>query len=649
MAQTTVTNPETGETTEVVHPDEHAPAQTNGAPPEPGPVVLVPDEPEPVRGGGPVSRVESWLVAAFFAIAYGVIGYFMLTDGRIVNFDSLARLNEAYMVWWNDPPKLAAIPLDAAPMGALAYMPFTLIKPIATTLVSIPILSAVSAGILMGVLNSLLRRCEFAPALRYPLLLLFGLNPLLVYYAGNGDVTVAGMMLAGVSVASLIAWRITGETRHLAGAGLAIAVAVMFDFGYALWAVGIALAIVFIGHERKESTERHRSSLLVFMAPVVYALLVWILLNTVLVGSPFGWLSAQTGLFQVNTTGVLQSIAATPLDALGDLAEVVLGIAPLGFATILLLLLAGILSRNALAFGLFLIALLAAAVPFIRVLVADQADLMDLSVGLPLALVALAGAAWVYKAEEGWRVGVVALMVIGLIVALPLGWDAMKDYRYQNQAEAFTRWVEDGGSQEGTSSVGGYTVGIDPEVAMATYINDSLPQNRNSILVDENFSYGPMILSGRPSLFEDRADGGEGTWEATVDNPFGRVAYMLINFSRPGDQLRKKYPEAITGGEAGMTPIFRTDRYVLVEVSGTRPPQEGDPENQNRIVPQSSPRPFTPPQPPRPTEDGVRPPVPGGVSPEPASPSQVAPPAAGAGTGGSGTNGGSTAPRVEGE
>jgi len=426
------------------------------------------------------------------------------------------------------------------------------------------------------------------------MLLLFGLNPMFVYYAGNGEPVLFGMVFAGISLLSVISWKMSGDTRYLVGAGLGMGVAVMVDYGYALWAVGFAITIMAIS--AGSAQEKIRSSLIIFLTPVVYALLVWILLNWIIIGSPFGWITAQTGFIQVNTTGVLQAVTGSPMDALGDLFSVVLGIAPLGFATVILLLLAGILKRDSLAFGLLFLAILAIAVPLIRVLVADEAQLMTLSVGLPLALLALAGAAYVFQAEEGWRIGVGLIMIIGLIAALPLGWNAMQDYEYQNQAQAFTRFVEDRDSQEGTSSVGGYTVGIDPELSMANYIKDELPQDKNRILVDENFSYGPMILSGRSHLFYDRADQGEGDWEAVKDDPFGNVDYMLITISRAGDQLRKQWPLAVSGGEPGMTPIFRTDRYVLVEVAATKPASVDSGTDISQ--PQSTPRPVTPDLPP---------------------------------------------------
>ncbi|MCO5315017.1 MAG: hypothetical protein M9938_02475 [Solirubrobacterales bacterium] len=606
----------------------------------------VPPEPPPIRGHDPVQGIDSLVIPVIFAIIYGVIGYFVVTNGRIVNFDALNRLNEAYMVWWNAPPKLAAIPLNVAPLGALAFLPLALIKPLATSLVAMPILSAIGGGITIGAINSVLRRCDFALGLRLILLVLFGLNPMFVYYAGNGDALMLGLGFAAVGVSALVSWQVTGETRHVVGAGLAIAVAAMFDYGYFLWVVGFAIAALLVAAGRRSSADRLRSTLLVLLVPATYALSAWILINTVLTGDPLGWINAQSGPIQVNTTGVLQGVTATLGGSLTDLFHVVLGIAPLAFLAVILLLASGFSRDSRLSFGLLLIILAAVLVPLLRALIADQADLMDLSVGLSIMVLATAGTAYVGRSEAGWR-GIAALaMGIGLIAALPLGWNAMQNYRFQNQAQAFTRYAEHRDSQEGTRSVGGYTVGIDPELVMARHINEVLPQKQDSILVDENFSYGVMLTSGRPSLFLDRADRGEDVWRSAIDDPFGKVGYMLITTSRPGDQLRKAYPKAIEGGEPGLTPVFRTDRYVLLEVSETRPESPGKGQaGSDGSVPQSTPRPVTPD---RPAQPGQGAPAPVQTDPgqtgvgesSPASPPTTPAPEA---------PGSSSAPAVEGE
>ncbi|MDQ2622358.1 MAG: hypothetical protein M3Y45_04880, partial [Actinomycetota bacterium] len=113
-------------------------------------------------------------------------------------------------------------------------------------------------------------------------------------------------------------------------------------------------------------------------------------------------------------------------------------------------------------------------------------------------------------------------------------------------------------------------------------------------------------------------------------------------------QLRKAFPQAIEGGEPGMTPVFRTDRYVLVEVSETRPAQRRS--DGTGSVPQSTPRPVTPRRPANPEEGGavVTPATPSPGEQDDTGTSPAAPqtsPQPGSGTG----TGGTSAPQLEGE
>lgn len=601
----------------------------------------IPPEPRPFSADAPRAGWESGLIFAIFSIFYGVIGYFMLTDGRIVDFVSLQHLNEAYMVFWNDPPRLAAIGLDAATFGSIMYMPFTVIKPVATSLVALPVLSALAAGLLMASLNSLMRVCDINLIFRVILLILFGLNPMFVYYAGNGDPTILGLFLLGVALTALISWSITDQTRHLAAAGLSIGLAVMVDYGFILVGVGFAIAFMIISAAKKDDGLRVRSTLLLFLTPLAYALLFWCLMNWVLLGNPFEWVTAQNGVIEVDTTGALQAVTTDFWGSMGDLFEVTLGIAPLAFVAGILAIVGGFMKRDGAGWGLLVVGLCLAAAPVIRAVGADQANLFDLAYGLPLAVFAVATVAWFGR--DGWGAISAVIMGIGLIAALPLAWNAMQDYRFQNQAEAFTRWVDTRESQEGTRSVGGYQVGIDPELAMANYINNEIPQEKRSILVDQNFSYGVMITSGRPQNFYDRVDSGEEDWQTVIDNPFGEVAYMLITTSRSGDQIAKKWPTAVEGGEAGLTPIFRTDRYVLVQVSETAPPQR-DTRDDSGSTPQITPNPVTPTAPVNPNGPSLTTPSQGTVDTTPTSPvspsapSTVEP-----------NNGSSSAPALEGE
>ena len=76
-----------------------------------------------------------------FVISYAfymVLGWRIVHQQHLVVFDATARLAHAYFVWWNAPPKLASIGFVWAPLSTLVLLPFTLIKPLATSLMALP-------------------------------------------------------------------------------------------------------------------------------------------------------------------------------------------------------------------------------------------------------------------------------------------------------------------------------------------------------------------------------------------------------------------------------------------------------------------------------------------------------------------------------
>jgi hypothetical protein len=543
----------------------------------------------------PNTRVEGIAIAAVMAVAYAAIGYWTVVSGHIVQFEALERLADAYMVWWNDPPKLAAIGLELAPVGTLVFLPLTLLKPLATSLIVLPVVTALAAGGALAMLNTLLARCELGRAARYAILALIGANPMFVFYAVNGSTEALGLFLAAAALLALVSWRIMDETRYLVGAGMAIGVAVLVDYTYLTWALGIMLAIAFAGPGPKGGQAKLRSSLLLFLTPAVYSVLVWTILNGVILDNPFQWL--EIGAVQT-PTNVDPAVAQGPASlgpALGDLAEVVFGVAPLAFLILPLLLVSAIGRRDSLSSGLIGLLLLIGAAIVGNALLDDRADLVSLSTALPIAITAVAAMAWLYRTEEGWRVVLGGAAIGFLALAIPLSWNAMRNFEYQDQAQAFTRFLETRESQEGTSSLGGYEVGIDPELAMADFIDNRLEPGKDSILTDSSLTYGVILLSGRPDLFVDRADVDEGEWLSIRDNPFGQVDYMLVTYDTHDDLIRARYADLDLGTQPGLAPIFHTDRYVLIQVDGGAVAANGAVSPPSRV--RSQPRLITPDQP----------------------------------------------------
>src|SRR3954452_24745274 len=78
--------------------------------------------------------------AAIFAAAtifYFLIGYKTTISQHVVVFDALDRFTRAYMVWFNSPPKLAAIGFVFPPLTTFVLLPFAVIKPLASGLIAL--------------------------------------------------------------------------------------------------------------------------------------------------------------------------------------------------------------------------------------------------------------------------------------------------------------------------------------------------------------------------------------------------------------------------------------------------------------------------------------------------------------------------------
>src|ERR1700761_8308292 len=514
----------------------------------------------------PRTRLEGWLIALAFAIAYGVIGYFVVVNGHIVQFGALERLTDAYMAWWNEPPKLAAIGLSTAPVGTLAFLAPALIKPFATSLVALPVVTAIAGGGTMAMLNTLLARCGLGRYLRWLSLLLIGLNPMMVFYAGNGSPEMIGVFLSTCALLAIVSWRVTDEARYLVGAGLSIGVAVMVDYTFLAWALALLLAIAFVGPGARGGQTKLRANLLLYLTPIFYAVLIWSILNGVILNAPFRWIEVGTNQSLPDLTGSASLASAHLGTASGDLAQVILGVAPLLFIAAPLLLISAFSRRDSLGFGLVVTGLFAAAVIVLVALLEDRANYVSLSTGLPPMVAGIALLGWLFREEKEWRFIVVIVLLVGAGAAIPLSWHAMRHYEHQDQEQAFTRYLENTESQEGTTSLGGYTVGYEPEAAMADFIDNRLKPPPNSILTDSKVTYGVVLLSGKPGLFVDRADYSEGEWLTIRDHPFKKVRYMLVANEGSGDLIRKRYPGLDLGAQAGLVPIFHTERYVLVQL-----------------------------------------------------------------------------------
>ncbi len=503
-------------------------------------------------------------------VAYFAIGYWFTVDMHVVVFDALDRLTRALMVWHNDPPKLAAIGFLFPPLTTGVFLPFALIKPLASSLVAIPLTTAIFAAITLVFIDRTMARCDMPVIVRLPLLAAFALNPMWVYYAGNGmSEAVYSSMLAFVLYA-FVSWYVSTEPRYLIGSGFGLAFLVVTRYAFIIWAGLLALLIGVALVRRHASRIEVEGSVVAFAAPVIYALALWILFNALIVGDPVGWLHSTSTAQAVNAVGTTHT-SHLPFDEVSRrLLQLNVGVFPLAFFAVPALVITFLAQRNDMALWLASFVVLGIVIIGVHAYASQDENFLTLRDSMPMYLASFVGAVWVYRSFEEYRAAVWAISLVLLIANLFTAWHAMKTYKYQSQEQAFTRAVSSHHSQEGTSSIGGYNVGIDPEAQMAQYIKVHI-HRKNVILTDNAQTFGVMLLSGRPDWFYDRIDQGDAKWTKILDDPFGKVQYLLFTRNPHGeDRITARYPQLDQGGVPGMTIAYQTQRYTLVSVAGTK-------------------------------------------------------------------------------
>ncbi len=504
-------------------------------------------------------RIESLLVFLLSALAFGALGYWVVAELHVVAFDALDRMTRALMVWHNDPPKLATVGFAHAPLTTVALLPFTVVPSMASSLVALVACSAIFGGLFVAGVHRALRRGGIG-RIRYLLVLLVIVNPIVAFCASTGTGAIVGAAAATVAVAALVGWYATVDARYLVTGGLAFGAAVVADYSFIAWLVLAALVVgVSLGRHRAGDDEIE-GSLIMFLTPAVFVLALWTFFNGIVTGDPIGWLSVQS-----DTTINAASSGAVPTDlggALMQALELALTVAPLAVLVLPALVAVAIAQRNALAAWLALFMVVAVAVPVI--LAVDRSDLTQITIerALPLTALALIGAAWLHQSLPQARSVVVALTALGLIASVPLGWRALDEYPYQSMAQAFQRAISTGEDQEGTRSRGGLEVGVLSERAMAEF----LTRDRSRVLTDNARTFGVIALTGRPEQFLDRADIGDAAWQTAATRPPENVRYFLFSKSSAPDELRRRYPAAASGEDPRFLTVYDTPRYRLVAV-----------------------------------------------------------------------------------
>jgi len=508
---------------------------------------------------------------AIFGLVFAVflaLGLWITVQLQAVPFDAAFRLTHAYAALHNDPAKLAAIGFVWPPLMTLVYLPLVAIKPMATSLVALPLNTALIAGLFAVVVNRTFVLVGMGRALRYGLLIAFLANPLVVHYATNGMAEILTFLLLALALHQFLSWSLRGESHHLALCGLFMGLGYLARYEMAPYAAALFLAVLAIlTIERRADKVEIEGSLLLYAAPVAYAVGAWVLFNWLIAGDPLYFLQREVqerfvleGGRAVSEGGAGGAAMESWSELARQVADVNWQVLAAQFVVLPLLLIVGAIKRNVIAFvlvGLMLVNPLTTAV-FVH---GSDLSLLQLRFNMRTMPLVLVGAAWLFLMLRGSRARtpVAVAITLAIVASAPLSWHAMKSYPYVFGERDFVAAVETGERQD--------PLGLEANRPIADYVNEHVTRHR-AVLVDDAQTFVPIMIGGRPQLYYDRIDKGDEEWNRVLQSPRGRVDYLLMP-TRQGvipDKVHERWAGALDGKVPFLEVVHESGDLALVRV-----------------------------------------------------------------------------------
>ncbi len=521
-----------------------------------------------------LTRSETLIVFSVSTLAFFLLGLWIL-HLHVVYADAESRLAHAYMAWWNDPSKLSAIGFIWPPVQTLVLIPLALIKPLATSLIALPLMSSLFAGAMVTVMNRTLTLFSLGRGWRYGLLLCFVANPLFLDFATNGMAEIVFMALMAAGMHYFASWYLGGADsyRKLSLSGLWMGFAFMSRYEIGAWIALMAGAIVLSQWPRRRRWSDVEAPVLVFLAPTVYMAAVWSVISMMIIGGgPLTWLTragdqGNVGIqLHESSTGLLVSTLSTTAD-----------VSPALWAAPIALVLLWLIRRDKVALMLAIAVVVGAGTTAVLLLHTPAAGLLHPRYNIRALGPMLLGCGWLVRsARPGhWRWLVGSLMIATLIAAVPFGTYLMRTESH-GQERAYIKALLTAKDQNGTIAPPNFEIGTAGDERFAHWI-DRHVHRRKSVLMDDAAFPGVVLLSGRPVLFRMLVDFGTARWRADLDVPWGHFSYMMVGNPKSigsgfaSDFASLRYPQAYAGHLPGTRVVMRDRWAALLWVAPLEP------------------------------------------------------------------------------
>jgi hypothetical protein len=236
--------------------------------------------------------------------AYATVGGILVLHYGSIQGDAISRVSDAWYVFFSRDPHLSAIGFVWNPLPSVLVMPFFPLKSIWPALTQRGFAGNLASAIFMAgcvvQLRGILRELRIYRILGWVLILIFAVNPMVIYYGANGMTEAFYLFFLLVATRHIMRWLRTAGIRPLVVAGtvLGLAYLVRYEAIPVIAGVGVVVAIVAFGRAvgtRKERMAAAGADLVVLGVAPALAFLGWSLVSYIITGQFLQQFSSQYG------------------------------------------------------------------------------------------------------------------------------------------------------------------------------------------------------------------------------------------------------------------------------------------------------------------------------------------------------------------
>jgi hypothetical protein len=274
----------------------------------------VPDDGPRPRRVRRLARVttERLLVDCIFLGLYLTVAALLDFHWFVFPGDANARMANGFYILYSNDPHLAAIGFVWNPLQSLADLFFLLFKDLWPALASNDMAaSLVSVFCMVGAVHQVRAALQEWGVRRLPRLLMvavFALNPMILFYAGNGMSEALYLFTLLATCRYLARWLRTDDVRSLAFAATALALCYLTRIEAVAPAILAGIVVFGVSAYRRAEVAKARvmaalTDTAVFLLPFMAAFVGWAIAGYAITGQAFSQLTSQYGTAQIGAAG----------------------------------------------------------------------------------------------------------------------------------------------------------------------------------------------------------------------------------------------------------------------------------------------------------------------------------------------------------